>query len=96
MGINVCLQDEMGRDIEEVDDLQNLVVKLLPAFDDPRYHVVNFIDPYGHTVLNQLQMTPFLDEWERIADNAHSTEAQELHARVKQLASPVSMKSIHT
>lgn len=56
--IRVVAQDELGREVSgAINDLTNLIVRV----DDPRFKCLRFVDPYGDTVFNQLQL-PELSE----------------------------------
>lgn len=52
--------------------LEDVFVKALQAGD---FLWVKFIDPYGDTVLNSLQIPHFLDEWNRLSA-FQSTDAE--------------------
>ena len=62
MGINARIQSENGDKIQELYDINNLVVKLLPSFNDESSICLRFIDPYGNTVFNQRQLPVFIIE----------------------------------
>ena len=86
MPISVVLTNEDGEELERLDDDTNLLHRLLPSGDDPSYHHLRFIDWYGDTVFNQLQMEPFLDEWGRLEAAATLPEEKEFLSRVSNLA----------
>ena len=86
MPISVVLTDEDGEEIERLDDATNLLHRLLPSGDDRSYQYLRFIDWYGDTVFNQLQMEPFLDEWGRLEAVARVTEEKEFLSRISDLA----------
>ena len=86
MPISVILTDESDEELARLDDVANLLRRLLPSGDDSSYHYLRFIDWYGDTVFNQLQMEPFLEEWEKLERVASTTEDQAFLARVAQLA----------
>jgi hypothetical protein len=86
MGLNITLETEDGEIVEEIGDPTNLLHRLLPSHDDSSYQCVRFIDWYGDTVFNRLQMGTFLDEWEQIDSMAQTAEEKELVARVESLA----------
>lgn len=86
MPISVVLTDEEGEELERVDDVGNFLHRLLPSSDDLSYHYLRFIDWYGDTVFNQLQMEPFLDEWEKLDRVATSPEERQFLARISDLA----------
>jgi hypothetical protein len=85
MPISVVLIDEFGEELERLDDLANLLHRLLPSGDDASSHYLRFIDWYGDTIFNQLQMEPFLEEWARL-ESVSTIEDQAFLARIAQLA----------
>ncbi len=86
MPISIVLTDEDGEEVERLDDVANLLHRLLPSGDDRSYHYLRFIDWYGDTVFNQLQMEPFLDEWGRLERAATAPEDREFLVRISDLA----------
>jgi hypothetical protein len=47
--------------------------------------ILRFLDPYGDTVFNRLQMEPFLKDWEQLEGQASFAGEQSLWAEVKRL-----------
>jgi hypothetical protein len=86
MGLNVVLETEEGLPVEEVEDPSNLLHRFLPTHDDFSYQWLRYIDRYGHTVFNRLQIMPFLAEWERLHSVAESQEEKELLLSIETLA----------
>ncbi len=86
MGLTVALQNEDGNPIDMVFDPKNHLHRLLPSHDDESYQCLRFIDWYGETVFNRLQIPTLLAEWERIAVKAKSNEERELMRRIEKLA----------
>ncbi len=62
MGIDARIESESGELIEELLDLDGLVEKLLPDFNDETSICLRFIDPYGDTTFNQGQLPVFIRE----------------------------------
>jgi hypothetical protein len=63
MGIDAQLQDEGGGIIEAALDPGSLVTKLIDGIGELKNTVcLRFIDPYGDTTFNQLQIPVLLDE----------------------------------
>ena len=56
------LQTERGEVLEEVLDRGDVIGPLIPEVSDDTSPCWRFIDPYGDTVFNTLQMGPFLLE----------------------------------
>ena len=86
MPLSVALETERGEQLASVEDRANALHRLLPSGDDSSYHHLRFIDWYGDTVFNQLQMEPFLDEWARLKEVAETTEETALVEQVAALA----------
>ena len=59
MGIDACIETESGAQIDQLLDPENLFSLLLSACDYESSLCLRFIDPYGDTTFNWLQM-PFL------------------------------------
>jgi hypothetical protein len=67
MGISVSLVSTDGEVIDgPIHDSGNVLGKLLPKLEDESSHTLRYIDPYGDTFFNALQMSPFLAEWGRL------------------------------
>ena len=60
------LQDEFGEVLEEIQDRKDLLGPYVPALRDETYHCLRFIDLYGDTYFNLLQMDTFKSEWDRL------------------------------
>jgi hypothetical protein len=86
MPISVVLTDEFDKEVARLDDVTNMLHHLLPSVEDSSYHYLPFIDWYGDTVFNQLQMKPFLDEWTRRKKAAETAEETALMEQVAALA----------
>jgi hypothetical protein len=86
MGLDIFLQDEEGEILEEVGDPHNLLHELLPSYNEYSYQFLRFIDWYGDTVFNRMQIEVFLAEWQRLYSKAQTEEERELLARIEELA----------
>lgn len=86
MGLKVALETERGGPIEEVGDPTNLLHRLLPSYDDVSSQFLRFIDWYGDTVFNRLQMEGFIAEWKKLSSKAQTVAEKELLSRVESLA----------
>ena len=78
MGIDVRIEDEQGRELATVLDPQNLVSQLLPSRQDSARVCLRFVDPYGDTTFNQLQLPDLIADL-RHAVSQSSKEAVRLH-----------------
>ncbi|MFC1483853.1 hypothetical protein ACFL6Q_02245 [Candidatus Neomarinimicrobiota bacterium] len=86
MAIDVVLITEEGENIELVFDPENALSYLTPDLEDESFHLLRFIDPYGDTIFNRLQMETFIKEWKRIGSMAESEAEKALVKDVEQLA----------
>src|SRR5437867_12863624 len=84
MGLSVRLKTEKDEQRGSVDDPRNLLARSLPSEEDRSFRCLGFIDLYGDTVFNYLQMPDLIDELKRI-DNGNS-ERSVIIAAVKRLA----------
>jgi hypothetical protein len=75
MGMSIRLETRNGKAIEEIPDLESLLSRFFPSWDDLTYHFLRYIDPWGETVFNHLQMDELIFELRRIRQKA-STEEQ--------------------
>lgn len=82
--IMIALVDEHGAQTAKVEADTHLLDDLLPAYDDRAYQCLRFIDIYGDTVFNRLQMKDVAIEWERIAAASGSPVAP-LFGEVREL-----------
>ena len=80
--IAVRLQDEGGKPESAADVWLSVPVPT----GDTSYNLLCYIDPYGDTVFNRLQMDVFLLEWERLRAMARTPEQLEAWSGVRDLA----------
>jgi hypothetical protein len=67
MGIvGIALTDEKGNEIAAVAGDTHLLDAPLASLDGEKYQCVRFIDPYGDTIFNRLQMPRLLVEWHAV------------------------------
>ena len=86
MGINVVLITEQGETVEEILDPLGFLAPLLPDPDDRNSRLLRYIDPYGDTVFNQLQMDDFIMELRGLYSRASSPEQGDFLEAVERLA----------
>jgi hypothetical protein len=65
VGINARLETERAEPLAEVLDPHNYLPWLLSFLDDDSMVCLPFIDPYGDTIFNGLQLPVLLSEFER-------------------------------
>ena len=75
MGMSIRLETREGKALEEIPDLESLLSHFFPSWDDLTYHFLRYVDPWGDTIFNHLQMEELIFELRRIRQKA-STEEQ--------------------
>jgi hypothetical protein len=65
MGIDVRVETESGEVQDEVLDDKNLTEKLLPDREDGSSSCLRFVDPFGDTLFNQIQIPFVITELEK-------------------------------
>lgn len=73
--MRIALEDELGRTVEHFIDRHGVLGRLRRK-DGGDFICLRYIDPWGDTVFNTLQMKPFLAELERLM--AHTKSEWEL------------------
>ena len=87
MPLTVKLETERGERVEAVYfGPEHWLEELLPADDDTSYQCWRFIDCYGNTVFNRLQMGQFLAELQRIRAKHALPQHQAMLDEVERLA----------
>ncbi len=86
MGIDVALETETGEILEQVFDPKNMLARVLPSYDDRSFYCLRFIDPYGDTVFNQLQIESLLAELKRVRETVQNQEQRALLVQIESLA----------
>ena len=76
MPVDCVLETEDGDELERVDDPTGVLNHLIPEIAEDAFHCWRFVNAYGDTVFNVLQMPQFLKELavlrERSGDEAAS------------------------
>ena len=87
MGIDLQWESERGEVHARISDERGLVSKIIaahPSHDESA--CLRFIDLYGDTVFNRLQIPVFLDELDAVPDLLLSAEEQEHREKIAELA----------
>ncbi len=59
---------------------------IIPAHSESEFPVLRGIDPYGTTVFNHLQMSAFIEEWQRVQNRATDENQKEAWGKVNEMA----------
>ena len=86
MPINVALQDIYGKKSKEILPVGDVWINDILPFDDRRYPLLGWVDPYSNTIFNRNQMRLLIDELDLLSQEVDSKEGKELLARIRDLA----------
>lgn len=69
MGIDLLWEEENGTELARLDDPQCLLQEFLPSESALEFVCLRFVDPYGDTIFNSLQLPVLLQELRALASN---------------------------
>jgi hypothetical protein len=87
MGILVALEDERGKQLDTVEDPRGHLFRSLPSEGGRAEKLLGYVDRYGDTVFNRLQMDAVLSELSALIADAKEPEQTLLLERIRDLAS---------
>jgi hypothetical protein len=85
MPIRVRLIRESGEQVESVTDLTGFIARC--ASEGQGWRLLRYVDEYGDTYFNKLQMADFLADWDAAEALIGSSEDASLWREVRRLAS---------
>ena len=94
MGINIAIVTETGHEIELLPDPNNLTKALLLNSPDAGSPCLRFVDPYGDTIFNSLQIPLLIGELEETFSRLSNEEAKVHAANIVALARRA-MQDVH-
>ena len=86
MGIDVRLETEDGDEIETLLDFENSLQKILIECDTARSVMLRFIDPYGNTRFNRLQIPSLIADLKEAGGRLKDGTARKFANSVLRLA----------
>ena len=86
MGLEVVVEDERGRRLASVEDPTKILRRFLPPPDDCSFACLRYVDLYGDTMFNRLQMPDVVKELRRVLEEAPVEGEKELLDRIIGLA----------
>jgi hypothetical protein len=86
MALTIDLIDESGNVLEEIYDPPGFA-DILPSYTDESSQCLRFIDPYGDTVFNTLQIPTFLRELAHVEEGTTVEQYRQFIAELRRLAS---------
>jgi hypothetical protein len=86
LGLTVVRQNESGKVIDRIEDPRNLLSALIPN-EDGSFFCLRFIDWYGDTIFNRLQIKEqFLPEWKRLFRQTLNEDQRTLLQNIEKMA----------
>jgi len=73
MGVDAYLETEVGEKLVELLDPKGIIAQLMPLEDD-HFTLLRYVDLYGNTVFNRMQMDQMLIELEQLKNSSRSNE----------------------
>ena|SRR5665213_1150172 len=96
MGLAIVWEGELGNKLAPaVEDPGNVLRRILPSEIDESYPLLRYIDPYGSTTFNRIQVKDIRKEWARIRDKARSVEQRDIIDSVARLME-MCVSDLHT
>ena len=94
MGLDVVLEGEAGKEFDRISDTAGLLISLIRRRSGVNQNscCLRFIDPYGNTVFNRLQMGELLAELAGLRQEASDPVQFELVKRIEELATQCQMR----
>lgn len=89
MGLNIVVESEDGEVLEQVMDPKNILHRSFSRASEEQSTIIRYIDWYGETVFNRLQMEPFLQEWRHLLQTSLSNEERVLLETIERFAATV-------
>ena len=87
MGLTIELQNEQGSSIAPaIDDPTNALGALLPSENDDSYQLLKYIDRYGSTIFNGIQMKSLIQDLLRLESRAAGSPAAQIVQSIVMLA----------
>jgi len=80
--IRVVIQDEDGNEVSEGVDVPT---SLLSRLDDPRFSCLRYVDPYGDTVFNRVQLSDLLQDLRTIGQSCQARDHEPEMRRIERL-----------
>jgi hypothetical protein len=95
MGVDVKWEDENGARLAEIPDPHKCISHLVLNTDLAGTTCLQFIDPYGDTTFNRLQIPILIEELKSVANKVRDTGIRDHLLRVVELAEK-SRDEVHT
>jgi hypothetical protein len=86
VSVDCRLETESGEALERVDDPAGTLNTLIPTMSEDTFQCWRFIDAYGDTVFNTLQMPQFLDELVLIQARSADDDSRRVLSQIERLA----------
>ncbi len=95
MGIDIYLEDEFGKKIDEIIDINETIEKILEKYGDKSFCCLGFIDLYGNTTFNRIQIIQLKKECMMVLNKSKDEEINQFLKELLRLIEKCQNK-IHT
>jgi ABC-type iron transport system FetAB ATPase subunit len=85
MGLTIVLEGENGNEIESIDD-NDLLQSIIPDYNDKGSYCLRFVDLYGDTTFNNLQIPELISELEQKLRDTKSNTTKDLIENILRLS----------
>lgn len=86
MGLAISLETEQGEKIEVVADVHNWLLTQLERPDLSETRCLRYLDSWGNTIFNHLQMDDLMQDLRRVRNFATNKEQRELLDKIEEFA----------
>lgn len=95
MGVDIVYQDERGKELDKVIDSDNLIGKILLDLKGSPSYCLRYIDLYGDTVFNRMQIDQLRKEFESVLDKSKDGHIKSFIEKILVLIGKCK-KNVHT
>lgn len=85
MGLSVVVMNESSSILKRIEDPKNVLHRILPNSHDTTFSCLRFVDWYGDTIFNSLQMPAVETEIDRLMAHSFNDEGREMLTLLKEL-----------
>ena len=78
MALLIALENEFGEKIENIGDTENIFQNALTKNDEEIYELLKYVDLYGNTVFNNLQMDNLIKDLNYLLKNVKNESEKEI------------------
>jgi hypothetical protein len=85
MGVDLYLETELGEALDAIPDSDGTIANLLPL-ENMGYPLLGFVDLYGNTVFNRIQMNNLIQELKKLKESSENVKQKNTISKIIKLA----------